>query len=191
MALDGRILILVRVVQREAPGDIQSAVNELAVLLTRFVWNCLGRFPRLTTADREDLCQDICVQLLRDGIFRFRGETEVAFLAFVRTCAVNATLNHFKAQHDTDDVDEYPDLHATDDPVADASDKERLQGVVKCAAELPAVDHEIFWMRVNDWKLEDIAQALDLPFGTVTAKEHRARQRIRSCLEQAGITVGA
>ena len=186
----GRVIPLVRTVQRCTQGDAQSATNELATLLSRFVWNCLGRFPSLGDADRQDLCQEICVQVLREGVFSFRGNTDAAFLAFARTCAVNAALNHFRRSrdHTMSNIDDHDELMALSDPAKDVSDRSRLQGVVRCARELIAIDHEIFWMRVHDWKFEQIAQVLNLPLGTVAAKEHRARRRIESCLERAGLS---
>jgi RNA polymerase sigma factor (sigma-70 family) len=171
------------------PEEAVEAANQLADALTRFVWNCLGRFTGLPPADRQDLCQDVCVSLFSGGIAAFRGDSDTAFLAYVRTASRNAAYEYFKSsgRHTSVELDDSAQVSSMNDPATKISDRQDLAAVVQCASVLQAIDHEIFWMRVKGWPFERIAEVVALPLGTVASKEHRARQRIRACLEAAGL----
>ncbi|HXV75459.1 MAG TPA: RNA polymerase sigma factor [Candidatus Polarisedimenticolaceae bacterium] len=61
-----------------------------------------------------------------------------------------------------------------------------LQSVL---GELPAVDRAVLVMReIQGLPYEEIAGVLGLPLGTLKARLHRARDRLRSRLVRAGVT---
>lgn len=67
--------------------------------------------------------------------------------------------------------------------------RERAQCLLKAVAELPAPFREVLALRFEDeMKLEEIAEALALPIGTVKTRLHRAMKALRQSLKgQPGI----
>ena len=62
--------------------------------------------------------------------------------------------------------------------------KERLQSLDKAIAQLPDAEREVLALRLQgDLPFKEIAQVIDVPIGTVLARMHRAKKRVKSLLE--------
>ena len=67
--------------------------------------------------------------------------------------------------------------HADCDRVADPA-------IARALAALPLDQREVVVLRFHlDWTVDDIAEALDCPSGTVKSRLHRALQRLEKMLE--------
>ena len=84
-------------------------------------------------------------------------------------------------------IDPMPDRGPSPERLA-ASD-EVGRSIARALAGLGEVDRAAVLLReVQGMRYEEIAEALDLPLGTVKAKLHRTRERLRRELVAAGVT---
>lgn len=74
-------------------------------------------------------------------------------------------------------------------PVPPDTDRPDLEGVADPAvaaalAQLPLDQREVVVLRYHlDWTIDEIAQVIDIPAGTVKSRLHRALQRLETMLE--------
>jgi DNA-directed RNA polymerase specialized sigma24 family protein len=74
------------------------------------------------------------------------------------------------------------DLIPNGDPLSrpdlTAEGKEVLGIIQKAMVEFPLLDQQIFWMKVQGYKDEEIKKILGIPLGTVASKYSRIRTKI-------------
>lgn len=187
---------------RAAAAD-HPALNTLIDLVYPVMRGTLRKFSGLSTAEQEDLSQEVFVILLARGVQSFRGATEHEFRWYVKTITENETKTYLRKRSRRLDVLD-PFLSATEDgenpaPVAAfAADpnpgpeervagQEIVQALHRCVQELAGADQEIFWMRGRELPYATISKLLKLPIGTVGVKYQRAKAKIVDCLQKAGI----
>lgn len=149
---------------------------------------------RLTgnTADAWDLAQDALVRAVK-ALDSFRGDADPR--TWVYRITVNAWKNRAasasermrRAQEPLEPGDERggPEL-AGGDPPADAPlvRGEEAEAVRAAVAALEPVDRACLQLREFDGlSYEEIAQALDVPVGTVKSRLHRARSALAKALD--------
>ncbi len=62
--------------------------------------------------------------------------------------------------------------------------KERLQSLDRAIAQLPDAEREVLALRLQgDLPFKEIAEVIDVPIGTVLARMHRAKKRLKPLLE--------
>src|SRR5881628_2836307 len=95
----------------------------------------------------------------------------------------NASLNHVRRWHAHEaPVDELPESPEEQDagPEATALRREELGEVVAAMAELPAAYRAALTLRhMQQLSYQEVADALDIPLGTVKTHLHRARAALR------------
>jgi len=145
--------------------------------VTRFFRNKIRGTP-------EDLVQRTFMGLI-EALPSFRGEG--SFRSFLYGVAYNVLRNHYRTQRRTPDIDFGVTSLAALEP--------RLSGIVAERAErrelLSAlrrigVEHQVLLELYYDEGLTapEIAEALDVPVGTVRTRLRRAKQLVREALEQ-------
>lgn len=162
----------------------QGDANALAQLVERHHSPLLGFLYRLTGGDRalaEDLTQDTFLRVLRT-IRQYRASRP--FKPWLYAIALNVARDHFK-RADTRHTDS-----ATDDvlddiaaPREDELDFDARQ-VVAAITALPEHQRVAILLRYyQDLSLAEIAEALNIPIGTVKSRLSLGLQRLRSRLE--------
>jgi RNA polymerase sigma-70 factor (ECF subfamily) len=140
-------------------------------------------------ADRsgaDDLAQEVFLRVHR-GLPAFRGESSLSTWLFriTRNVCVEVRDQHrFERSLDAIDDNRRPRvaLGTADRAFADMELRDRLD---KALAQLPpAARFLVSAHYLGGQKYEDLAQALDLPIGTVKTHLHRAKQRLRALLER-------
>lgn len=143
--------------------------------------------------DAEDLVQDTLLRSYR-AIERFDGRHPRAWLL---TIMRNAQINRVRRKRP--ELMRDPDLtmQTTADTSADGQDieeqilvdtfDERIESAL--AALTPKFRQVVELVDVNGLSYQEAAEALDVPVGTIMSRLHRARKRMRSDLEAAGIDV--
>jgi RNA polymerase sigma-70 factor (ECF subfamily) len=137
-----------------------------------------------TTGDPEeasDALQDALISAFRRAD-QFRGDSAVT--TWLHRIVVNASLDRLRrravraAQPLPDDDDRLPGAVVADP--RDAMDSRETQLVVTAAlAELPADQREaILLVDVEGWSVEEAAQMLDCPVGTVKSRCFRGRAKL-------------
>jgi RNA polymerase sigma factor (sigma-70 family) len=133
----------------------------------------------------QDITQDIWLRVLR-GIGRLREPAKLR--AWLFGIAHRTWIDTLRKKYAvvTADIDEV-DQHDLPDPMGSDEREQELTAVEHELARLPAIEREaltLFYLR--ELSLHEIAQALDIPIGTVKSRLHRARQMLRRELDGKG-----
>ncbi len=127
------------------------------------------RTPRDDTAD--DVSQEVWLAVVR-GLPRLKEPER--FAAWLFTIARRSVVNHLRGQYaDQPQQTSYdePDLA---DEVVDRVDVRRL------VDKVPVVEREVLVLfHLEDLSLEECAEVLAVPVGTVKSRLHRARRMLR------------
>ncbi len=171
-------------VERCRAGD-QGAFQELVDRYKDLVFALIAR----TVQDRsraEDLAQEVFLRVHR-GLPYFRGEARLSTWIY-RIVANVCVLEHAKAPRTLsldamqDGASRAPALPSSKDRrFGDLELRDRLE---KAIARLPANYRLLIAAHyLQGVQYEDLAEALDLPLGTVKTQLHRAKQQLRRLLD--------
>ena len=133
----------------------------------------------------HDIAQDIWLRVLR-GIGRLRDPAKLRAWLFGiahRTWIDTLRKKYAVAAADIDRADR----HETADPMAPDELEQELVAMEEELSRLPPIEREaltLFYLR--ELSLQEIAQALDIPVGTVKSRLHRARRMLRRELTGKG-----
>jgi RNA polymerase sigma-70 factor (ECF subfamily) len=170
-------------VERCRAGD-ESAFQELVERYKDLVFALIAR----TVQDRtraEDLAQDVFLRVHR-GLPYFRGEARLS--TWIYRIVANVCVQDHGPAARTVSLDAMTDaasrgaLPSTRDrQFGDLELRDRLE---KAVARLPANYRLLIAAHyLQGVQYEDLAEALDLPLGTVKTQLHRAKQQLRRLLE--------
>ena len=165
-------------VERCRAGD-EHAFQELVDRHKDLVFALIAR----TVQDRtraEDLAQDVFLRVHR-GLPYFRGEARLS--TWIYRIVANVCLqDHGKASPTVSlDNDRKPAPGAADRQFDDLELRDRLE---KAIARLPAHYRLVIAAHyLQGLRYEDLAEALELPLGTIKTQLHRAKQQLRRLLE--------
>jgi RNA polymerase sigma-70 factor (ECF subfamily) len=167
-------------VERCRRGD-EGAFQELVDEHKTFVYALIARaIPDRSRA--EDAAQDVFLRVYR-GLPYFRGESRLStwiYRIVANVCAQEQARR--SAPVSLDDDRKRPVLPAAADrQFTDLELRERLE---KAIARLPPNYRLLIAAHYLDGvQYEDLAEALDLPLGTVKTHLHRAKRQLRHLLE--------
>ena len=160
-----------------------AAFGELVDRYKKLVYGVIVR----TVTDRsraDDLAQEVFLRVHR-GLPSFRGESSLSTWLFRITrnvCAELRDARQFEQSLDALDADHLPRFvpGTPDRAFADMELRDRLD---KALAQLsPAARFLIAAHYLGGQKYEELAQALEMPLGTVKTHLHRAKRRLRELL---------
>ena len=168
-------------VERCRQGD-ETAFRELVDQYKGLVFAVIARSIS-NRARAEELAQDVFLKIHK-GLPYFRGESKLSTWIF--RIIVNA-LSQERPDLATASLDGSDDERPTIEPVADDRAfadlvmKDRLQ---KAIEQLP-VPYQVLinGHYLKGLRYEDLAEALEMPLGTVKTHLHRAKRRLRHLLE--------
>jgi RNA polymerase sigma-70 factor (ECF subfamily) len=169
-------------VERCRQGD-ETAFRELVDQYKGLVFALIAR-SIANRARAEELAQDVFLKVHK-GLPYFRGDAKLSTWIYRIAINVLSAERPDLATASLDDVDDEarPRIQpAADDPsFSELVLKDRLQ---KAIAQLPiAYQVLINGHYLKGMKYEDLAEALDMPMGTVKTHLHRAKRRLRQLLE--------
>jgi RNA polymerase sigma-70 factor (ECF subfamily) len=169
-------------VERCRQGD-ETAFRELVDQYKGLVFGLIARSVA-NRARAEELAQDVFLKVHK-GLPYFRGEAKLSTWIYRIVINVLSAERADLAVASLDDVDD--DARPKFQPAADDPSfgelvlKDRLQ---KAIEQLPvAYQVLINGHYLKGMKYEDLAEALDMPMGTVKTHLHRAKRRLRHLLE--------
>ena len=166
-------------VERCRSGD-ERAFQELVDRYKDLVFALIAR----TVQDRshaEDLAQEVFLRIHR-GLPYFRGEARLSTWIY-RIVANAVVLDHGRTPKTTSIDDERSALAASqsDRQFRDLEVRDRLE---KAIARLPANYRLLIAAHyLRGVQYEELAEALQLPLGTVKTQLYRAKQQLRRLLE--------
>jgi RNA polymerase sigma-70 factor (ECF subfamily) len=168
-------------VERCRSGD-ERAFQDLVDRYKDLVYALIAR----TVQDRsraEDLAQDVFLRIHR-GLPYFRGEARLS--TWIYRIVANVCVQEFGRPAAAISLDDEPSKHqaavsAPDRRFGDLELKDRLE---KAIARLPAHYRLLIAAHyLQGVRYEDLADALQLPLGTVKTQLYRAKQQLRRMLE--------
>jgi RNA polymerase sigma-70 factor (ECF subfamily) len=139
-------------------------------------------------ADAQDVAQETMVRLWQH---RHSVDQETARAWLTRT-AHNLCIDRIRRLRVRNEVvpgDERPAADAGPGPLRLAASRELAALLAQAVAELPPDYRAVVILReVQCLPYDEIAAALHVPLGTVKARLHRARERLRERLVEQGVT---
>ena len=155
-------------------------------LITRWhapLWSFVRRLAGEDDAAREIL-QDVWVRVIR-GIPQLRDGSRLrAWLFGIARRTLMDRLRQQYARSPTVDVD-------VDEIAADTSaaeEAEDLQELERALAEVPVVEREVLTLfYLHELSLNEVAEALNVPVGTIKSRLFRAKRLLRQTMTARGI----
>ncbi|MEZ5427711.1 MAG: RNA polymerase sigma factor [Pyrinomonadaceae bacterium] len=171
------------ILKRITDGD-KTAVQECLDTYGGLVWSLARRMCR-NTADAEDAVQEIFIDIWKNA-GRF-DETQASETTFIAMIARRRLIDRLRKQTRQPDVDSLDDiLH----PPASESDRDILAGIeakeaARAMRELrPEQRQAIYLSIVQGCSHQEIADALDMPLGTVKTHIRRGLIEMREILDK-------
>lgn len=170
----------------------EGDVAKLGVLFERHHARLFNFLVRLTNRREvsEDLVQEVFFRMMKYG-HSFRGDAPFAVWMF--QMARNAATDHFrKWRHESpmqEGIEERTVNEGEEDAHAQLERNESSSLLKQALARLPAEKKEVLLLtRYEELKLEEVAEILACPVGTVKARVHRALKDLKVEYEQlAGV----
>jgi RNA polymerase sigma-70 factor (ECF subfamily) len=146
----------------------------------RFAYRLLGR-----SALAEDVTHDCFLSLIREPR-RFDPARAVQLRTYLYAAARNLAMKHFRREGQEASVEEIreeprgPERH---EPLHKLLDEELSLAVRRAIKELPPLQREaLILFEYEELSLAEIARVVGADTGTVKARLHRARQRLKRSL---------
>ncbi len=147
----------------------------------RFAYRMLG-----STTQAEDVTHDCFLSLIRrpEAFDEERAKLRTYLLAATRNLALKS-LRRTGAEVALDDLAEEPSASAeASGPLRKLLDEELALEVSRAVAALPALQREaLVLFEYEELSLREVAEVVGADVGTVKARLHRARQRLKRSLE--------
>lgn len=146
----------------------------------RFAYRMLG-----STAQAEDVAHDCFLSLVRrpEGFDESRATLRTYLLAAAR----NLSLKSLRRQGNEvafEEFNEEPPQGRTEEPLRKLLDEELVFEVSRAVANLPPLQREaLVLFEYEELSLKEIAVVVETDVGTVKARLHRARARLKRELE--------
>ncbi|MCK5941592.1 MAG: sigma-70 family RNA polymerase sigma factor [Planctomycetes bacterium] len=181
---------------RAQQGD-PHAFRTIVEMFQNRVMRVMVSVLKCDRATAEDLSQEVFLRVHK-GLPGFDGQ--VRFAAWLHTISMNVAISEYRRRRaqkrdkrtlsidapvrGTDDLYLTPEGHERD-PSDNVHRREFLSRVRECVRELPDEYREAVVLRdMESLSYEEIAEALDLPPGTVRSRIHRGRLLLQHKLKE-------
>jgi len=134
--------------------------------------------------DREDLAQEIAVQLWR-AFPKYDGTR--AFSTWMYRVALNVAISHLRERSRYESHHEALDMEIHD-AAADGGDAEsdaRVRELYRCIARLDPLDRALLILYLDERSQRDIAEILGISETNVATRIGRLKQRLRNDMSEA------
>jgi RNA polymerase sigma factor (sigma-70 family) len=163
--------------------------------------NIIGASFELPSEEQDDVVQNVFIKLIRGGLRNFNGTSKYEFLKYFKMIVLNETRTYLASRKGEaqivsfdDPLFQGPDVNEGSSfsigesiqesnkgavPEALLEERDLLERVVNIIRDEPLLDKQVFLMKIEGYKDEEIKQILQIPLGTVASKFSRIRVKIR------------
>lgn len=134
------------------------------------------RIYAATEADRQDLFQEIVIQLWK-AYPRFKGEAK--FSTWLYRVAINTAITGLRRKKDFITTYEPENLPHRSEETSGAAEEERLQQLYKAIAQLNDVEKALVMLYMEDRSYDEMEDILGLSSGTLRVKMNRIKEKLR------------
>lgn len=158
--------------KQEAEKKFEHLVREHALLLHK-----ICRIYSYTDADRQDLFQDIVIQLW-SAYPRFKGESGIT--TWLYRVALNTAISGFrKSKKNPGTVDLAPAIEQLSDIGHNNADEEKLQQMYIAIEQLNDIEKAIVMLYMEDRSYQEMEDILGIGQGTLRVKMNRIKEKLR------------
>ena len=136
------------------------------------VWKRVSRYAS-SQEDREDLFQEVFLRLYK-ALPRFRGEAKLD--TWIYRIVVNTSLNFLKKRKRYAGLKDILSRFRFIEEREEVKEEELFKSLEKLNPQQRMI---LIMADVEEKKLEEIAQMLNIPIGTVKSNLHRAREMVK------------
>ena len=169
--------------------QLQQRFETLLQEHRRIVFKVAGLYSR-TTADRDDLVQEISAQLWRS--FSGYDETRAKFSTWMYRIALNVAISQVRREH-WSEADRFEPLETHHletvgggEPIAEQD--ERLQALYAFIGQLDPLNRALILLYLEERSYGDIAEILGISETNVATKVSRIKQKLRGQMTDAVTT---
>jgi RNA polymerase sigma factor (sigma-70 family) len=157
---------------QQAEKEFEQRIRENELLLYK-----VCRMYAYTDADRQDLFQEIVIQLWKT-FQKFRGEAK--FSTWLYRVAINTAITGLRKKKDFITSYEPAELpvHISDDNTAQVQE-ENLQQLYRAIEQLNDVEKAIVMLYMEDRSYEEMEEILGISQGTLRVKMNRIKDKLR------------
>ena len=157
---------------REAGKEFEKRIREHEALLHK-----ICRMYASSNADRQDLFQEIVIQLWRT-YQQFRGEAR--WSTWLYRVAINTAITGLRGRKDFISSYEPENLpQRIDDNDGSEGEEERLQQFYKAVGQLNGVEKAIVMLYMEDRSYDEMEDILGISSGTLRVKMNRIKEKLR------------
>jgi RNA polymerase sigma-70 factor (ECF subfamily) len=158
--------------KQEAEKQFGKLISEHELLLYK-----ICRVYAYTDADRQDLFQEIVIQLW-NAYPRFRGDAK--FSTWMYRVAINTAISGLRKKKDfiTSYEPDHLPVHMSDDNFSQ-DEEERLQQLYKAIEQLSQVEKALVMLYMEDRSYEEMEDILGISQGNLRVKMNRVKEKLR------------
>lgn len=192
------------VIERCIRGE-ESAWTNFVKEFGSMAENILRKSSGVTPHDRENIIQNVFFKLFKGGLRNFKGATKYEFFKYFKAIVIHERISYLKSEgryrkevplNEEGQINEegaegsslnnltlIQDDQSRPDLVAER--KEVLKIIQKVMEGFPLLDQQVFWMKLQGYKDEEIKKVLSIPLGTVASKYSRIKTKIVEALGES------
>jgi RNA polymerase sigma-70 factor (ECF subfamily) len=132
-----------------------------------------------TVTDKEDLYQEICLQLWR-SVRHYRGESK--FTTWLYRVAINTAINSIRnKKRSINTVELDPERHYE---IKDNHREQKTSILLKAISRLNRIDRAIVLLWLEEKKYEEISEIMGLKRSTVSVRLVRIRRKLEELIKE-------
>jgi RNA polymerase sigma factor (sigma-70 family) len=152
-----------------------------------------SRYSSLSSADHEDIIQNVSIKLINNGLTQFNGTTRYELLGYFRTITNREALTFLRQtvrQRSNTSLDQPfecdPESSLLDILQDDRLDPETIAEIndlyLHALEQLTIRERQILLYKIEGYKDREIAELLDISLGSVAGSYNRIKELLRQTL---------
>ena len=158
--------------KREAEKQFEQLIKEHELLIYK-----ICRMYAYNAADRQDLFQDIVIQLW-NAFPKFKGEAKLS--TWLYRVAINTAITGLRRKKDFIQSYEHTALPANMSDDSNMHIEERLQEMYKAIEQLNQIEKAIVMLYLEEKTYEEMEEILGINQGNLRVKMNRAKDKLRN-----------